>query len=372
MRIMLVSASLRGGGAERVQITLAGALRELGHTVTLVSIEDDLQLAGHVPEDVRLLRLGARRVWRGIPRLAVGLRRENPDAVIAAMVHVGSATLIAARMARWHGKIVVRADGLLSHALRHASRWQRFVLGPVQRWLLPSAHAVVGVSSQVAEEYREMLGLANCHVIHNPVARVAAREWPRPEQEAYRSGLPVVVAAGRLDQVKGFEFLLDGFAELRKTVDARLVILGEGPLRRELDRRVSELGLKDAVGLPGFVEDVHPYLHHASVCVVPSVSEAFGLVLVEAMAHGTPVVATATAGPREILCGGSLGRLINPNDISGLASALGAAIDDPDWQWEQRIQRAEDFRPDRIALAYLRLISPGGAPAPSDSEGQPV
>lgn len=355
MKIALLSASFRGGGAERVQITLAGEFARLGHEVHFVAFENDGPLRGEVPDGVELTVFEVRRVSRGIMPLARFLKETYPDIVIAAMVHVGTVALAAQILSRWKGKVIVRADGSRRYHGRKGSSPKHAVLDRLQRILLPRAHALVGVSSTIAREYEEDLGLKNCHVIHNPVSARAGVSTPA-EHPFFESGGPVVISVGRLTKQKGFEFLVEVFGGLVKRPELRLVILGEGEQRRDLENRISELRLTDRVSLPGFVPDPFPYLRRSSVFALPSESEPFGLTLVEALSTGIPVVSTITEGPRDIINDKRLGYMIPFGHHLRFGASILKALDMPDEYRQVRKERAADYSPDRIAQDYLRLI----------------
>lgn len=141
-------------------------------------------------------------------------------------------------------------------------------------------------------------------------------------------GTPLLVSCGRLVTQKAPLSLVEAIARSRHR--PRLWMLGDGPLRPVVERRVAELGLASRVRVLGFRDDPRPYLAAAQVFVSASRYEGFGNVLVEAMACGTPVVATDCPwGPAEILDSGNAGILAPPGDIAALAQAIDSLLDDP-------------------------------------------
>src|SRR5204863_9150412 len=120
---------------------------------------------------------------------------------------------------------------------------------------------------------------------------------------------PAIVAAGRLADAKNYPLLIDALAEVRRTVPARLFILGEGERETALREQIDRLGLEDAVILCGFQRNPWKYIAHAEVFALSSRYEGFGNVLIEALACGVPVVATASPGTREIISVGNDGLL---------------------------------------------------------------
>ena len=140
---------------------------------------------------------------------------------------------------------------------------------------------------------------------------------------------PVFGALGRLHEVKGFDILLRSAARLRdQGVDFRLRIAGDGPELGALRALRSELGLNSRVEFCGWLSNTADFLSGLDLFVVPSRAEAFGLVVVEAMAAGVPVVASDIKGPRDILKGGRFGRLARSEDDEALASAIAATAAD--------------------------------------------
>ncbi len=357
MKIVLLSASFRGGGAERVQITLAGEFARLGHQVHFVAFEDDGPLRSEVPEGVELTVFGVPRIASGIMPLTRFLKAADPDVVIAAMAHVGTAALMARILSRWKGKVIVRADGSRRYHSLNMPGGRRSLLDMLQRSLLPKADAVIGVSTAIADEFREDFSLANCHVIHNPVAvRPEDPDSSPPEHPFFESGRPVFISIGRLEKQKGFTFLIRTFAGIKEFLDSRLLILGEGSERENLEAQIRDLGLEDCVSLPGFVPDPFAWLRRASVFVLSSETEPFGLTLVEALSTGIPVVSTSTEGPIDIINDKRLGHLGYFGTDLRFGMAMRTALESPGENRELRIERAADFAPSRIAAKYLELI----------------
>jgi glycosyltransferase involved in cell wall biosynthesis len=185
-----------------------------------------------------------------------------------------------------------------------------------------------------------------------------------------------VVAAGRLVAQKGFDTLLRAFRRLRDARPARLVVLGEGPLRGELSALRDRLGLGDDVDFPGFVTNPYAVFARSACFALSSRFEGFGNVLVEAMACGTPVVTTrCPSGPPEIVTDGVDGLLVPVDDDAALAAAVGRVLADPAvagaLSRAGRV-RAADFAADRVAGAYRTLFGEVGGVPVSGRAGAPA
>jgi glycosyltransferase involved in cell wall biosynthesis len=192
--------------------------------------------------------------------------------------------------------------------------------------------------------------------IRNPVAWGAARE--APTEESLRRREPIVLACGRLTPDKNFMGLLRAFARVDRR-DARLVIIGEGEERAALELEIDRLGLRGRVDLPGYVAEPWNYYARAACLAVSSRVESFGMVIVEALAHGLPVVATDCGGPREIIDALNVGHLVPVDDELAMAAGINAALANPG-DPAPRIGRAKAFSQDESVSSYESLFDEVG------------
>ncbi len=156
---------------------------------------------------------------------------------------------------------------------------------------------------------------------------------------------------------KDFSVLIRAFAKVRAKRDCRLVILGEGELRPELEALVRELDVQDSVQLPGFVNNPYAWMSRAELFVLSSAWEGFGNVLVEAMACGATVVSTdCPSGPSEILEGGKWGPLVPVGDVDALAERMLEALSSPT-DVNAKL-RARDFDYAAIVGQYIETLCP--------------
>lgn len=190
--------------------------------------------------------------------------------------------------------------------------------------------ALVGVSAGVIEDLRTNIGVKIDRMvsISNPVNStfVLAKSEVLVDIHPWllSSQIPCFVAVGRLVIQKDFVSLLEAFSIAKKKTDIRLLIIGDGPLRSLLQKQIQALSLENFVQLLGFVDNPYPYMKRSSGLVLSSVEEAFGLVIVEALVIGIPVVAVDSigGGPREILNNGEYGILVPSNNVAALAHGM--------------------------------------------------
>lgn len=362
--LSLFFPSLRGGGVPRTMTNLAEGFLERGISkVDLVVIRDEP--AQHsLPTGARVICLKSRRVMASLAPLARYLRKSRPTAMLSA-IDVSNVVAIWARaLAQVDTRLVanvcttVSAEYWGEGAKRNVRRLR--LMPYLMRRFYPWADSVTTVSEAVRDDLVRTTKLAKdrVEVIYNPVVtdqlfeRAAASvDLPWPSEPS----LPVVLAVGRLTPAKDYSTLLRAFARVRQHRAARLVILGEGPLRAEIEAFRDALGLQDSVLLPGHAENPYPAMAAADVFVLSSCWEGFGNVLVETMALGTPVVATRAQGPCEILSDGRFGPLVDIGDDVALAERIDRLIADRCAPAGARA-RAMEFGFERSVDAYLNLL----------------
>lgn len=358
--IALVLHDLRGGGAERACLRLAGGMVAAGRAVDLVLVKGEGAYLKDVPAGVNLTVLDRPRVFHAIPALAAHIRRTRPAAVLSALTHMNVATLAATTLAGTGARVVVSERNQISEKSREAQgAWKR-ALYRATPLAYRAADRVVAVSDGVASDLVQFARLAQDHVrvIYNPVfsADVEARAAHPPAHPWFTpGGPPIVLAVGRLHRQKGFDTLIRAFGIARAELDCRLVILGEGGERQALEKRAEESGLAYDIDLPGFCDNPFALMARAGAFVLSSRWEGFPNALIEAMACGAPVIATdCPSGPREIMEGG-IAPLVPVDDAEALGAALIATLRNrPNTTVTQA--RAREFSISAAVDRYLQVL----------------
>ena len=363
-RLAIFAPSMAQGGAERGALKLAEGLMRRGFEVDLVLAAAEGPRLPEVSPDVRIVDLRARRVLTSLPRLIAYLRREEPLALISYLDHANVIALTACRLVRYRGRVVVVEQNTLSEAAKHGKSRRDRLMPQIVRVAYPRADYVVGVSSGVVDDLARFTSLPaeKLKVVFNPIVTPDLKERAKEpvEHPWFTDGSKVFVAVGRLRPQKDFRTLLQAFSRVRAARPARLLILGEGPERSELEELARELGIADDVSLPGSVENPYAYLSRAVAFVLSSRWEGLPTVLIEALACGLPVIATdCPSGPREILAGGRYGKLVGVNAVEDLAAAMEEALDGrlarpPDESWQP-------YELDAVVDEFLRLMFDGRA-----------
>jgi glycosyltransferase involved in cell wall biosynthesis len=362
--IAILVNSLGAGGAERAMVNLAGALAARGRRVVLIVVREQGPLRALVPRDVEIVDLRAHRVAAALPAIVSLLRSERPTALLSACANSNVIAVLAARLSGTGVRTVVCEQTTLSRVALDTHRVRHRLVPPAARWAYPRADAVVAVSQGVADDLERELGLPRerIEVIPNPLTPSIALDATRKLEHPWLrdGGPPVLLSVARLTSAKDVPTLLHAFARLRERRRSRLVVLGEGEERRRLERLARRLGWASDVDLAGYSPNPYPAMAAADALVLSSRREGLPTVLLEALALGTPVVATdCESGPREILENGRLGRLVPPRDPAALARAMEAVLADGS-------RPAPNGALDRYALQtiadrYLEVLDPGSA-----------
>ncbi|MBX9715407.1 MAG: glycosyltransferase [Burkholderiaceae bacterium] len=349
------------GGVRQWVLTMANALVERGITVDVLCEAPASKFIDEPLLDARVGRVVLGRLLLARWRLDRYVREHPGVRIVAALNHynLGAAKLKRRCGANAHVMLTQRENLSADEAWLSESKYARVVRGVREHF--NHADAVVTVSQGLAADLRDNFGVlpSRLHTIYNPAFRagfLAAADSPIDHPWLAQKDRLVIIAAGRLHHVKAFDDLLHAFARLRKSVNARLLILGEGKERANLHQLIEQLGLQEVVQLPGRVGSLAPWMARADLFVLSSRREGLPAVLIEALAIGLPVVSTnCPSGPDEILENGRWGALVPVGDVSALANAMVEALRNPSTDHEGRRARASEFSLERALEQYLQL-----------------
>lgn len=344
------------------------------HAVDLVVACAADRLCADIPAGVRVVDLGSWCRWvpglrrhRGLwvpastSALARYLQRERPEVMLSTSNPANLAALWSRRMSGAATATAISVNVQLSDAVAGLPRpWGRIFHDLIRR-SYPNADALIAISDGVADDLARLTGIDRERIvrIYNPVNALAVQEGAREAVDhpwLWRTGAPVVLAAGKLKPQKDFATLLRAFAHLRKVSAARLIILGEGEERGRLLALAARLGIREDIDLPGYVRNPFAWMARAAVFVLSSAWEGFSNVLAEALACGCPVVSTdCRSGPRELLAGGAYGPLVPVGDDRALAAAIVSSLKMPPDR-ERLRSRAAMFATGAAAASYLEVL----------------
>lgn len=366
-RIVFVINSLEGGGAERVLSILLTHLAEPFQDKDVFLILLDKGTARYpVPDYVKRINLDCRgSMFRSIIALRRVLREISPHTVLSFLNRANCANILAARSLAYHCIISERVNTSTHFGNSVSGKLNKFII----RKLYPLADKVLAVSKGVAADLQQNFAISpdRINVIYNPydldrLAELAAQ--PSPLQITG----PYIVSVGRLVPNKNFALLMHAYHQANPA--EKLVILGEGPERENIQALIANLNLQDRIILAGFLENPYAVMRNACCAVFSSLAEGFPNALAEAMALSLPVIATdCDSGPAEILHDvihvqsdgpfmADYGILVPVNDKNAMAQALALLKDQPliSHYSKRSLQRVRDFSIERAVSHYINAI----------------
>jgi glycosyltransferase involved in cell wall biosynthesis len=334
-KVLLFRPTMGEGGADRVTITLLRHLDREAFQPSLVLVKLDGVLLDQVPEDVRVIDLGASRLRFSWLRLASILRCERPDILLSTSSGGNLVAALAHALVPDPNRGLVLSERNTFSAVRRERRSRWLPVVAVTRRLYQRANRIIAVSEGVARDLVESLDLPEDLVtaIHNPVVDEDLYELAEePVDHPWLEGeQPVLLSVGRLVPQKDYTVLLRAFSRIRKTRPIRLIVLGEGTERRRLERYAQRLGIRDDVDFSGFVKNPFPFMRRCTVYVLSSRFEGLPGALIQAMACGAPVISTdCPSGPSEIVDSGYNGFLVPVGDDERLAARIERLLDNPE------------------------------------------
>ena len=349
------------GGVERAMTQLAGGLIDHGVVVDLLLPRATGEHMEAIPEKVNVIKFGTGHTFSSLLPLVRYLRKERPDALFAAKHRAIVTAVIASKLAGFRGKVAGNIQTTISEGLKDSNVIKKSMYVWMMRTFYKWADLIVAVSRGVADDVLQLTGLdpAKVTVIYNPVVTPEIFDLARQPLEhpwLNESGVPVVLGIGRLTKQKDFHTLVRAFEKVRKNRPCRLIILGEGGDLTSLRSLARELGVQDDIDFPGFQKNPFAWLSRSSLFVLSSRWEGFGIVIVEAMALGVPVVSTdCPNGPNEILKSGEFGELVPVEDVGALAQAMENTLNNH-LPSDVLIQASKDYTSEKIAGDYMEVL----------------
>ena len=350
MKILIVVPSLSLGGAERVASVLSTEFSRMGHIVKIILFDNKVEYrySGELicinspPSSCKFIKIF--RFFQRILLLRKIFKSEKPDRIFSFMESANIPSALS-------GYPVVVS--LRNNPERKHTFYERFLIRYVYK--LKNVKKVVVVSRRLEELLQIRYGIKKTVTIYNPIFL----ERSSVISEDLRGYQPYILSVGRLHYQKNFDLLIKAFARSKASKEARLIIVGDGPLKSYLNRLVSELGLHGRVHLVGKKYNIGDYYAQASMFVLSSRFEGFPNVLIEALYYGLPVISTdCPFGPREIINQGFNGLLVENENERAMSEAIDRLYYDVELQNRFKInarKSVEHLSPEKIARKWLEI-----------------
>jgi glycosyltransferase involved in cell wall biosynthesis len=329
-KIFFVIPSLAGGGAEKVISIILNHLDRQKFLLYLILFEKKGEFLNNVPLDVKIYNLEKKNRYsflKLIFRLAGLINKEEPDIVVSFLEYANIVSLLAKKFVKDKNVRWIISERNLPSAEFSNMRFSKIKI-LLHRTLDRTADLVIVNSSQTKEE---MVNKFCVHsdkivVIFNPVEieKIYTMSKERiPDNLKTDNDEIILISVGRLSKQKGYQFLLKAFAEVVKNFKCKLIILGEGEERAEIERLIKELKIENYVILKGFVQNPYPYIANSDIFVLSSLWEGLPNALIEAMVLGKPVISTrCNKVIEEIIEDSKNGLLVPPGDVDSLKNAI--------------------------------------------------
>jgi len=308
--ISIFIPSFRGGGAEGIMVRIANEFIRMGHDVVFIVIEDVGPWKIRLHKEVNVEVLKGTRLLVSFPFLVLYFLRSNPELLISNMSHMNVAAVFAAWITRSSTNLYLVEHNDLPRRIHYSTGWSfRFLVWAMSR-AYPRANRIICVSEGVKMGVREVLDLPEDSMVVIPngidneeIRALAARTADHPW--FLDGSIPVLISIGRLVEQKGFDDLLNALQIVLRSTPVRLILLGEGPKRKALETLARDLNLGQHIDFHGFVANPYTFVKQSSLYVLSSRYEGFGIVILESLALGVPVISTdCPSGPGELLEGG--------------------------------------------------------------------
>jgi len=362
-KVSFFTLNLGLGGAERVLVNLTSELVERNRDVEIVLAEKRGKLLEQVHEDVSVVDLNTKPFIPLIPAIRSYIKNHQPDVLVSTVNTANLATIIALNTTRTDTRHVIRMANTPSQKIQtYNNNLSDTPIPYLMKLLYPLGREFITISKGLADDLVKMYDVDRSKIttIYNPCVNdnmLKQGEGPIHCDWFSDDNIKVILGVGSLTQQKDFQTLLFAFLNINNlNNEYKLVILGEGPKRENLEQICRDNNIEDDVWMPGEVSNPYPYMKNADLFVLSSRWEGFGIVNVEAMSFGTQVVATdCPHGPSEILEQGKYGRLVPVGDPEKLSAAIQTSISDPISE-RLLINRSNQFHIEKITTEYENVL----------------
>ena len=365
-KVSILTHDISGGTFTNLCTALVRGFQELGFDANLVILYASAEELSRYP-DIPIVTLDVKRTAFSLWATVRYLRKHQPDVILPMPWYFNIVAIWARYLSGTSTKVILGEHNIISleAGIEHRDKPHLRFLPVLMRYVYPHGDGLIGVSKDTITDLVETLKIVAdipMQVVLNPIdpSRVQQlAQAPINHTWFQNQELPVIVTAARLAKQKQLDSLLHAFAQVVKVTPARLLILGEGPLRTELESLSRELGVADLVWMPGYDTNPYCYMAKADVFVLASAWEGCPIALQEAMACGAAVVVTdAPGGMKDVVEYGKSGIMVPAGKPEALVEGILKILTQPELKYhyqEQAKQRAQDFHYLNISQQYLNF-----------------
>ena len=371
IKVLFFISSLDCGGAERVMVNILRNIdkNRIDPILVLLYPFDNSPYKEFLPEDIKIIVINRKsdsffEKIKQFARFSRIVSQKKPKVILSLLTHNNIMAILSGMLFKI--KVIVCEHITLSEIIntKEGKNILWIPIAPLVKVLYRFSYKIIAVSHGIKDNLIKEFNIPayKIQTIYNPIdlPRITALSSMPPEHPFLKDHIPIVLAIGRLVQQKGFDTLIKAFSKVFPEIDARLIIVGEGSEKASLAKMVKDLNLTNKVFFAGFQKNPFMFLSHADLFVLSSNYEGLPMVIIEAMACGTPVLSTdCKSGPRELLQDGKFGFLVSNGDEQMLYKGIVRLLKDRSLREKFSglgRERAKDFSSDKIIKQYERVI----------------
>jgi len=381
-KISILTHDIAGGAFTNLCTTLVRGFQKLGVDCHLVVLFASAEELAKYP-DIQIVTLNVKRTIFSLGATVRYLREYQPDVILPMPWYFNIVAIWAKYLSGVKTKVILGEHNIISleAGIEHRDKLRLRFLPILMRYTYPYSDGLIGVSKDTITDLVETLKISSeipMRVILNPINPERLQELGQESVSHLwfqNSEIPVILTTARLAKQKQLDNLLRAFAQVVKITPAKLIILGEGPLRLELENLSKELGIQESVWMPGYDPNPYRYMAKCDLFVLVSAWEGCPIALQEAMSCGAAVLVTdAPGGMKDIVDYGKYGVVVPTGNPDALAQEMLKILTQTDLKQhyrEQAKQRSQDFDYLKISQQYLEVCQTILA-APSNNKKEVV
>lgn len=358
--IAFVLPTLEIGGAEKMTLNLIQGLLNFGYKIELILIDAKGPLLKNVPKGCNIINFKLKHTSFSLFKLIKYLRNETPMVLISSLTHLNIITIISMLISRVKTKLIIMEQANLSSATKNNNLKVK-IASILAHFLYKRADFIIAVSKGVKQDLlKKIPGIENkIRVIYNPVLNkdIFLMSYESVYHKWFlEKNMPIILSVGRLSKEKNYSTLLQAFKLVKNVVRCKLVIIGDGPEKENLENLAKNLQINEDLWMPGFDVNPYKYMSKSDIFVLTSIYEGLPNVLIEALALGLPLVSTdCESGPREIIKNNINGLLVKVGDYESLSQAIIYILKNRN-KFITNKNELEKFKIENIVYEYKNLI----------------
>ncbi|MGD9638889.1 MAG: glycosyltransferase [Alphaproteobacteria bacterium] len=365
--IAFIVPNLAGfGGAERVMIDIASKIAEKGYSVDFVALKTpqnkDFDIHAHtniMHKNINFVDFKSKRMRHSVFKLFNYMRKDKPKTIFSIINTANFLCCLYNVILGKPCKVFISEATTPSGAKKtYNSFAYKYIVPLFSKVLYPLADGIHAPSNGVKFDLENTFGIKNVTTIVNPIPSYSDEKSKLSTGHIWLENkeTPVVISGGRLAKVKDFPTLIKAFSKVLKTLDAKLIIMGDGIERPNLETLIKDLQIENKIDLMGYTENPFAFMDKADVFVLSSLHEGMPNMLVQALGCGCPSVATnCPSGPSELIIDGKNGFLTPVGDTDKMAENIIKTIN-ANFSKEQVKLTIAHHNINNIADQYLKLM----------------